>query len=74
LGCVGEYSYASCALGPFFKTPYSFETILTFKTLHPKSINIHLIFMEDYELDDKNLESSSDSFKLVQSFVVFFSC
>jgi hypothetical protein len=71
LGCVREYLYASCAFGLFLKTPYFFETILTFRTLQPKSISIQLLFMEDFELDDKDPEPSSDSFKLVQSLVFF---
>jgi hypothetical protein len=61
-GCVKEYFRTTHTLAPFSPTPTSSNTTSTFITLHPNS-NGYLLFLKDYELDQK-LKLSYDSFKL----------
>jgi hypothetical protein len=63
LGRAREYFRATCTLAPFSLAPTSFNTTLTFTTLHFKS-NDHFPFsLEDYELD-QDFKLSFSSFKL----------
>jgi len=64
LGFAREYSWVACALVPFPFTSMSFDTTLTFTTLHLEIDVYFSFFLEDYKLD-QDLKLSSDSFKLV---------
>jgi hypothetical protein len=63
IGCVREYSRATCALAPISLRPTSFDTTLALTPLHHELNGYFMLFLEDYELD-QNLILSSDSFKL----------
>jgi len=58
-----EYSWVVYALAPFSPAPTSFDTTLILTALHPKYNVYFSFFLKDYELD-RDLEFSSDSFKL----------
>jgi hypothetical protein len=63
LGHVGKYFRTIRALAPFSVAPTSFDTTLTLITLHLKSNDYFLFFLENYELN-QDLKKISDSFKL----------
>jgi hypothetical protein len=61
--CSGEYFQTTSVLASFSLAPTSFDTILTFIVLHPKTNSFFLFFLENYE-PNQDLKLSSYYFKL----------